>query len=44
VSPRYGQWTNGKLDTTISGSLSQESDQTAAKRKAAESAQQQGQG
>ena len=41
VSPRYGQWTNGKLDTTISGSLSQESDQTAAKRKAA---QQQGQG
>jgi hypothetical protein len=43
VSPRYGQWTNGKLDTTISGSLSRESDQTAAKRKASEAAQQ-GQG
>lgn len=42
VSPRYGQWTNGKLDTTISGSLSQESKQTKAKREAQNP--QQGQG
>jgi hypothetical protein len=42
VSPRYGQWTNGKLDTTISGSLSQESQQTKAKREAQNP--QQGQG
>jgi hypothetical protein len=34
VSPRYGQWTDGKLDTSISGSLSKESDQTAEQRKA----------
>jgi hypothetical protein len=44
VSPRYGQWTDGRLDTSISGSLSRESDQTEAQRKAAENAQQQGQG
>jgi hypothetical protein len=46
VAPRFGQWSDGRLDTAISGSLSKESDQTAAKRKAAEDAaqQQQGQG
>ncbi|MGW7683616.1 hypothetical protein ACWGID_22960 [Kribbella sp. NPDC054772] len=46
VAPRFGKWTDGTLDTSISGSLSQESPQTAAKRKAAENAaqQQQGQG
>lgn len=43
VAPRFGQWTDGKLDTTVSGSLSVESDQTAAKRKAAADAAQQGQ-
>jgi hypothetical protein len=43
VAPRFGQWTDGKLDTTVSGSLSVESDQTAAKRKAAADAAQQAQ-
>ncbi|MER7247895.1 hypothetical protein [Kribbella sp. NPDC000426] len=43
IAPRFGQWTDGKLDTTISGSLSVESDQTAAKRKAAADAAQQAQ-
>jgi hypothetical protein len=50
IAPRFGKWTDGTLDTTISGSLSKESAQTAAKRKAAQDAaqqqqqQQQGQG
>jgi hypothetical protein len=45
VAPRFGQWSDGRLDTAISGSLSKESAQTEAKRKAAEEAQQQqGQG
>ena len=45
VAPRFGKWSDGALDNTISGSLSKESEQTAAQRKAAESAaQQQGQG
>ncbi|MFF0343511.1 hypothetical protein [Kribbella sp. NPDC004875] len=46
VAPRFGKWTDGTLDTSISGSLSKESPQTAAKRKAAQDAaqQQQGQG
>lgn len=43
IAPRFGQWTDGKLDTTVSGSLSIESDQTAAKRKAAADAAQQAQ-
>ncbi|TDW66282.1 hypothetical protein [Kribbella pratensis] len=43
IAPRFGQWTDGKLDTTVSGSLSVESDQTAAKRKAAADAAQQAQ-
>ncbi|MFC6162868.1 hypothetical protein ACFWUU_22800 [Kribbella sp. NPDC058693] len=43
VAPRFGQWTDGKLDTSVSGSLSVESDQTAAKRKAAADAAQQAQ-
>ncbi|WP_432881056.1 hypothetical protein ACQPYH_36545 [Kribbella sp. CA-245084] len=43
VAPRFGQWTDGKLDTTVSGSLSIESPQTAAKRKAAADAAQQAQ-
>jgi hypothetical protein len=43
VAPRFGQWTDGKLDTTVSGSLSVESAQTAAKRKAAADAAQQAQ-
>jgi hypothetical protein len=43
IAPRFGQWTDGKLDTTVSGSLSVESDQTAARRKAAADAAQQAQ-
>jgi hypothetical protein len=44
IAPRFGKWTDGTLDNTISGSLSDESPQTEAQRKAAENAQQQGQG
>jgi hypothetical protein len=44
VAPRFGQWTDGKLDSTISGSLSRESDQAKAKREADQNTQQQGQG
>ncbi|HZX08561.1 hypothetical protein [Kribbella sp.] len=44
VAPRFGKWSDGTLDNTISGSLSKESDQTAAKRKAAADAAQQSQG
>ncbi|HET6741008.1 MAG TPA: hypothetical protein VFH76_18825 [Kribbella sp.] len=46
IAPRFGKWNDGSLDNTISGSLSKESAQTAAQRKAAEDAakQQQGQG
>lgn len=46
IAPRFGKWNDGSLDNTISGSLSKESEQTAAQRKAAEDAakQQQGQG
>jgi hypothetical protein len=43
VAPRFGQWTDGKLDTTISGSLSTLSPQTAAQKKAAADAAQQAQ-
>jgi hypothetical protein len=34
VAPRFGQWTDGQINSTISGSLSNESDQTKAKREA----------
>lgn len=34
VAPRFGQWTDGQINSTISGSLSKESDQTKAKREA----------
>ncbi|MEU8221890.1 hypothetical protein [Kribbella sp. NPDC048915] len=34
VSPRYGRWTDGQLNTSISGSLSKESKQTAEQRNA----------
>ncbi|WP_350281350.1 hypothetical protein [Kribbella sp. HUAS MG21] len=44
VAPRFGKWTDGQIDSKISGSLSDESPQTEAQRKAAENAQQQGQG
>lgn len=46
IAPRFGKWSDGAIDNTISGSLSKESEQTAAQRKAAEDAakQQQGQG
>jgi hypothetical protein len=43
IAPRFGQWTDGQINSTISGSLSKESDQTAAKRKAAADAAQQAQ-
>lgn len=43
VAPRFGQWTDGAVDTSISGSLSQESAQAKAKREAQQNAQQ-GQG
>jgi hypothetical protein len=41
IAPRFGKWTDGAIDTTISGSLSAESAQAKAKREAAEQAQQQ---
>lgn len=46
IAPRFGKWSDGAIDNTISGSLSKESKQTAAQREAAENAakQQQGQG
>jgi hypothetical protein len=44
ISPRFGQWTDGRIDTKISGSLSAESAQAKAKREAAEAAAQQNQG
>ena len=45
IAPRFGQWTDGAIDGKVSGSLSEESDQAKAKRKAAEAQQpQQGQG
>ena len=43
IAPRFGQWTDGALDSKISGSLSSESAQAKAAREAAEAAQQ-GQG
>ncbi len=43
VAPRFGQWSDGSVDTTISGSLSQESAQAKARREQAQNAQQ-GQG
>jgi hypothetical protein len=39
IAPRFGQWTDGRLNSTISGSLSEESAQAKAKREAAEKAQ-----
>ncbi|MEU4604108.1 hypothetical protein AB0F43_14100 [Kribbella sp. NPDC023972] len=45
ISPRFGQWSDGRIDSKISGSLSEESAQAKAKREAAEAQQnQQGQG
>ncbi|MEU4198264.1 hypothetical protein AB0E69_40655 [Kribbella sp. NPDC026611] len=44
ISPRFGQWNDGALDASISGSLSDESPQTKSKREAAQNAQNQGQG
>ncbi|MFG1818394.1 hypothetical protein ACGFIF_31840 [Kribbella sp. NPDC049174] len=44
ISPRFGQWTDGRIDSKVSGSLSEESAQAKAKREAAEQAQQQSQG
>jgi hypothetical protein len=41
IAPRFGQWSDGAINTTISGSLSAESAQAKAKREAAEAAQQQ---
>ena len=41
ISPRFGQWTDGRIDSKISGSLSEESAQAKAKREAAEQAAQQ---
>jgi hypothetical protein len=38
ISPRFGQWTDGRIDSKISGSLSEESAQAKAKREAAEEA------
>lgn len=43
ISPRFGQWTDGRIDSKISGSLSAESAQAKAKREAAEAAAQQAQ-
>lgn len=43
ISPRFGQWSDGQIDTKISGSLSEESAQAKAKREAAEQAAQQNQ-
>ncbi|TCO48383.1 hypothetical protein EV646_104201 [Kribbella antiqua] len=43
IAPRFGQWTDGAIDSKISGSLSSESAQAKAAREAAEAAQQ-GQG
>jgi hypothetical protein len=40
VAPRFGQWTDGALDSSISGSLSAESPQTKAKREAQQQSQQ----
>ncbi|WP_233712591.1 SurA N-terminal domain-containing protein [Kribbella turkmenica] len=41
ISPRFGQWSDGRIDSKISGSLSEESAQAKAKREAAEQAAQQ---
>ncbi|MGW6280006.1 hypothetical protein [Kribbella sp. NPDC055071] len=41
IAPRFGQWSDGAINTTISGSLSAESAQAKAKREAAEAQQQQ---
>lgn len=41
IAPRFGQWTDGAIDGSISGSLSAESAQAKAKREAAEAQQQQ---
>ncbi|GAB2673425.1 hypothetical protein [Kribbella swartbergensis] len=43
ISPRFGQWTDGRIDSKISGSLSEESAQAKAKREAAEEAARQNQ-
>lgn len=43
IAPRFGEWTDGQIDTRISGSLSKESAQAKAKREAAEAAAQQNQ-
>lgn len=43
IAPRFGQWSDGRIDTKISGSLSEESAQAKAKREAAEQAAQQNQ-
>jgi hypothetical protein len=43
ISPRFGQWTDGRIDSKISGSLSEESAQAKAKREAAEEAAKQAQ-
>ena len=43
IAPRFGEWTDGAIDSKISGSLSTESAQAKAAREAAEAAQQ-GQG
>jgi hypothetical protein len=44
IAPRFGEWTDGRINTKISGSLSAESAQAKAKREAAEAAAQQNQG
>ncbi|GAA2838468.1 hypothetical protein [Kribbella solani] len=46
IAPRFGQWTDGRIDSAVSGSLSVLSPQTAAQQKAAQQQQQpqQGQG
>jgi len=41
IAPRFGKWTDGAINGTASGSLSEESAQAKAKREAAEQAQQQ---
>ncbi len=43
ISPRFGQWTDGRIDSKVSGSLSEESAQAKAKREAAEEAAKQAQ-
>jgi hypothetical protein len=41
IAPRFGKWSDGRIDGKVSGSLSEESAQAKAKREAAEQQQQQ---